>query len=75
MGRVYWASPHFLAHTAGKVVILMYHRVLPRGEFASTWAGMYVTPEHLQFLTAHSTLFLTFPELLAQGHRAFRVSC
>lgn len=71
MGRVYWASPHFLAHTAGKVVILMYHRVLPRGELASTWVqpGMYVTPEtferHLQFLTAHFTI-LTFSELLAR---------
>ena len=69
MGRVHWASPHFLAHTAGKVVILMYHRVLPRGELASTWVqpGMYVTPEtferHLQFLTAHFTI-LTFSELL-----------
>jgi peptidoglycan/xylan/chitin deacetylase (PgdA/CDA1 family) len=71
VGRVYWASPHFLAHTAGKVVMLMYHRVLPRAELASGWVqpAMYVTPEtferHLQFLTTHFEI-LTFRELLAR---------
>jgi peptidoglycan/xylan/chitin deacetylase (PgdA/CDA1 family) len=70
-GRVYWASPHFLSHLTGKVVILMYHRVLPRDEVASTYVqpGMYVTPEtferHLQFLTAHFEI-VTFRELLAR---------
>jgi hypothetical protein len=40
-------------------MILMYHRVLPRAELASTFVqpGMYVTPEtferHLVFLRAH----------------------
>ena len=71
MGRVYWATPHFLAHVAGKAIILMYHRVLPRADLAATWVqpGMYVTPEtferHLQFLTAHFKV-LTFRELLAR---------
>jgi peptidoglycan/xylan/chitin deacetylase (PgdA/CDA1 family) len=71
VGRVYWASPHFLAHVAGKVVILMYHRVLPPADLASMWVqpGMYVTPEtferHLQFLTTHFEV-LPFGELLAK---------
>src|SRR5713101_1640178 len=70
-GRAYWASPHFLSHVTGKVVILMYHRVVPCAEVASTYVqpGMYVTPEtferHLQFLTAHFEL-LSFRELLAR---------
>ena len=70
-GRLYWASPHFLAHLAGKVVILMYHRVLPRGDVASTFVqpGMYVTPEtfevHLRFLAKHFEL-LTFDDLLSK---------
>ena len=70
-GRVYWASPHFLSHVTGKVVILMYHRVIPPDEVASTYVqpGTYVTPDtferHLQFLAAHFEL-LTFPELLAK---------
>jgi peptidoglycan/xylan/chitin deacetylase (PgdA/CDA1 family) len=68
---VYWASPHFLSRVTGKVVLLMYHRVVPRAEVVSTYVqpGMYVTPEtferHLQFLTAHFDL-LTFRELLAR---------
>jgi peptidoglycan/xylan/chitin deacetylase (PgdA/CDA1 family) len=68
---VYWGSRHLLAHVTGKVVILMYHRVLPRTDIDSTFVqpGMYVTPEtferHLQFLTAHFEL-LTFRELLAK---------
>jgi peptidoglycan/xylan/chitin deacetylase (PgdA/CDA1 family) len=71
MGRLYWASPHFLSHVKGKVLILMYHRVLPRAEVESTFVqpGMYVTPDtferHLRFLTAHFEL-LTFRELLAK---------
>lgn len=70
-GRVYWASPHFLSHVTGKVVILMYHRVVPLDEVASTYVqpGTYVTPDtferHLQFLATHFEL-LTFPELLAK---------
>src|SRR5258707_15207821 len=70
-GRMYWASPHFLSHVTGKVVLLMFHRVVPRAEVVSTYVqpGMYVTPEtferHLQFLTAHFDL-LTFRELLAR---------
>ena len=60
--RVYWGSPHFLRHVTGKVVILTYHRVIPRAEVESSYVqpGMYVTPEtferHLQFLTAHFEL-------------------
>jgi peptidoglycan/xylan/chitin deacetylase (PgdA/CDA1 family) len=69
VGHVYWASPHFLSHVTGKVLILMYHRVLPQAEVESTFVqpGMYVTPEtfdrHLRFLTAHFEL-ITFRELL-----------
>jgi peptidoglycan/xylan/chitin deacetylase (PgdA/CDA1 family) len=68
---VYWSSRHLLSHVTGKVVILMYHRVLPRADVDSTFVqpGMYVTPEtferHLQFLTSHFEL-LTFRELLAK---------
>jgi peptidoglycan/xylan/chitin deacetylase (PgdA/CDA1 family) len=68
---LYWGSRHLLSHVTGKVVILMYHRVLPRVDVESTFVqpGMYVTPEtferHLQFLTAHFEL-LTFRELLAK---------
>ena len=69
--NLYWGSRHLLAHVTGKVVILMYHRVLPRTEIASTFVqpGMYVTPEtferHLQFLTTHFEL-LTLRDLLAK---------
>ena len=68
--RIYWGSRHLLSHVTGKVVILMYHRVLPRTDVESTFVqpGMYVTPEtferHLQFLTTHFDL-LTFRDLLA----------
>src|SRR5882724_12003496 len=46
-GRVYWASPHFLPFVRGRVLILMYHRVIPRGDVAATFVqpGMYVTLE------------------------------
>ena len=70
-GRVYWASPHFLRHVTGKVLILTYHRVIPRAEVESSYVqpGMYVTPEtferHLQFLTTHFEL-LTVDALLAK---------
>jgi peptidoglycan/xylan/chitin deacetylase (PgdA/CDA1 family) len=69
--RLYWASPHLFSHLTGKVLILMYHRVIPRADAESTFVqpGMYVTPEtferHLQFLTAHFEL-LTFRDLLAK---------
>lgn len=68
-GRAYWASPHFLGHLKGQVLILMYHRVIPRSEIATTYVqpGMYVTPQtlehHLRFLTAHFEL-LSFQDLL-----------
>ena len=46
-GRLYWASPHFLARVRGRAIILMYHRVVPRAELSSTYVqpGMYVTPD------------------------------
>jgi peptidoglycan/xylan/chitin deacetylase (PgdA/CDA1 family) len=68
---IYWGSRHLLSHVTGKVVILIYHRVIPRDDTESTFVqpGMYVTPEtferHLQFLTAHFEL-LTFGELLGK---------
>jgi len=75
-GRIYWSSPHFLAHLTGKVVILMYHRVLPRSDLTTTFVqpGMYVTPEtlrvHLRFLTSCFTI-LSLDDLLSKwagGH-------
>jgi peptidoglycan/xylan/chitin deacetylase (PgdA/CDA1 family) len=63
-------SPHVLAHLTGKVLILGYHRVIPRTELETTFVqpGMYVTPKtfdrHLRFLTAHFEL-LSFRDLLA----------
>ena len=69
-GRVYWASPHLLARLTGKVVIFMYHRVLPR-EQVETYVqpGMYVTPPtfdaHLRFVTRHFRV-LSLEELLAR---------
>jgi peptidoglycan/xylan/chitin deacetylase (PgdA/CDA1 family) len=69
--RTYWASPHFLRHVTGKVLILAYHRVIPRADTATTFVqpGMYVTPttfeRHLRFLTAHFDL-LGFDDLLAR---------
>lgn len=68
---VYWGSRHLLSHATGKVMILMYHRVLPQTDVDGGFVqpGMYVTAEtferHLQFLTAHFEL-LTFHELLAK---------
>jgi len=70
-GRVYWASPHFLPSLRGRVLILMYHRVIPGAEAAATFVqpGMYVTPEtferHLRFLTAHFEV-LSFADLLTK---------
>ena len=70
-GRLYWASPRALAGFAGRVAILMYHRVLPRGDVDATFVqpGMYVTPEtfamHLEFLKTHFEL-LGFDELLGK---------
>jgi peptidoglycan/xylan/chitin deacetylase (PgdA/CDA1 family) len=68
-GRVYWASPHFLNQVAGRVLILMYHRVVPRAELDGPFVqpGMFVTPQtferHLRFLGAHFQ-FLSFSQLL-----------
>jgi len=68
-GRVYWASPYFLPSLRGRVLILMYHRVIPRSEADTTFVqpGMYVTPEtferHLQLLTNHFDV-LSIAELL-----------
>jgi len=70
-GRVYWASPHFLASIRGRVLILMYHRVIPHSEADTTFVqpGMYVTPEtferHLQFVAEHFHV-LGFAELLTK---------
>jgi peptidoglycan/xylan/chitin deacetylase (PgdA/CDA1 family) len=70
-GRIYSASPHLLAQLTGKVVIFMYHRVVPRSEASATFVqpGMYVTPEtfgvHLRFLLSQFTV-LSFPELLSR---------
>jgi peptidoglycan/xylan/chitin deacetylase (PgdA/CDA1 family) len=70
-GRAYAASPRFSSDLAGKVLILMYHRVVPRSEVEDSFVqpGMYVTPEtfesHLRFLTAHFEL-LAFDELVAR---------
>jgi peptidoglycan/xylan/chitin deacetylase (PgdA/CDA1 family) len=73
-GRMYSASPHFLAHLTGTAVILTYHRVVPRSELNTTFVqpGMYVTPEtfgiHLRFLTSCFTM-LSFDELLDKWQR------
>jgi peptidoglycan/xylan/chitin deacetylase (PgdA/CDA1 family) len=70
-GTVYGASPYFLSHLRGKVLILMYHRVIPRHELETAFVqpGMYVTPEtfetHLKFLTAHFHI-LSLEEALAR---------
>jgi peptidoglycan/xylan/chitin deacetylase (PgdA/CDA1 family) len=70
-GRVYWASPYFLPSLRGRVLILMYHRVIPRSEVDTTFVqpGMYVTPatfeRHLQLLTHHFDV-LPFADLLAK---------
>lgn len=70
-GRVYWASPHLLGRLAGKVVIFMYHRVLPRDQAEASYVqpGMYVTPPtfdaHLRFVTRHFRV-LSFEELLGR---------
>lgn len=67
--RVYCAATDPLGRFIGKILILMYHRVLPTSELDATFVqpGMYVTPDtferHLQFLTAHFDM-LSFHELL-----------
>jgi len=72
--RVYGASTRFRAHLTGKVLIPMYHRVIPRSELATTFVqpGMYVTPEtferHLRFFMTHFKL-LSFHELLEMWHQ------
>jgi peptidoglycan/xylan/chitin deacetylase (PgdA/CDA1 family) len=68
-GSVYWASSRFLESARGRVLILMYHRVIPRGEVHATFVqpGIYVTPEtfdrHLRFLSTHFDV-LSFADLL-----------
>jgi peptidoglycan/xylan/chitin deacetylase (PgdA/CDA1 family) len=68
-GHAYWALPHFLARARGRVMILMYHRVLPRGDVPSACVqpGMYVTQStferHLRFLRTYFET-LSFPDLL-----------
>jgi peptidoglycan/xylan/chitin deacetylase (PgdA/CDA1 family) len=70
-GRVYWASPYFLPLVRGRVLILMYHRVIPRSEADTTFVqpGMYVTPEtferHLQLLINHFDV-LSFADLMTK---------
>jgi len=68
-GSAYWASPHFLPLVRGRVLILMYHRVIPRAEVQATFVqpGMYVTPEtferHLRFIAGRFDV-LSFADLL-----------
>ena len=70
-GAAYGASPYALSHLRGRVLILMYHRVLPRTELQATFVqpGMYVTPEtfetHLRALTRQFHI-VTFEEALAK---------
>jgi peptidoglycan/xylan/chitin deacetylase (PgdA/CDA1 family) len=70
-GRVYWASSRFLPSLCGRVLILMYHRVIPRGEVNASFVqpGMYVTPAtfecHLQLLSEHFDV-IPFAELLTK---------
>lgn len=70
-GRAYWATPHFLSIVRGRVIILTYHRVIPRAEAAASFVqpAMYVTPEtlesHLRFLTTNFEL-LGFRQLLTK---------
>ena len=70
-GQVYRASSRLETHLTGKVLILMYHRVIPPREVEATFVqpGMYVTPEtferHLQFLSARFEI-LSLSDLLAK---------
>lgn len=65
-GQVYRASSRLTTQLAGKVLILMYHRVIPRSEVEATFVqpGLYVTPEtferHLQFLSARFEIVSLF---------------
>jgi peptidoglycan/xylan/chitin deacetylase (PgdA/CDA1 family) len=66
----YWTSPHFLAHLRGRILILAYHRVMPRGDRETfVQPGMYVTPDtferHLRFLATHFEL-VAFRDLLTR---------
>ena len=66
-GRLYAASPPALDCLRGKVVVLMYHRVIPKADARFVQPGMYVTPEtfgqHLEYLRTHFKI-ISFPELL-----------
>jgi len=65
----YWASLHFFPLVRGRVLILMYHRVIPRAEVQETFVqpGMYVTPDtferHLRFIAGRFDV-LSFGDLL-----------
>lgn len=65
----YFATGHFLRRLQGKVVILMYHRVLSEKELAQQFVqpGMYVRSDvferQMQFLKEHFQI-LSFTELL-----------
>jgi peptidoglycan/xylan/chitin deacetylase (PgdA/CDA1 family) len=58
-GAAYGLSPYRFRHLRGKVLILMYHRVMPRTELDTSFVqpGMFVTPQtfetHLRLLTTH----------------------
>lgn len=58
-GRAYAAVSRLQDDFAGKLLILMYHRVIPRSEVEKSFVqpGMYVTPEtferHLEWVTRH----------------------
>jgi peptidoglycan/xylan/chitin deacetylase (PgdA/CDA1 family) len=68
-GSAYWASPHFFPLVRGRVLILMYHRVIPRADFQATFVqpGLYVTPDtferHLRFIADRFDV-LSFADLL-----------
>src|SRR5262245_2021348 len=65
----YWASLHFFPLVRGRVLILMYHRVIPRAELQATFVqpGLYVTPEtfelHLRCVAGQFDV-LSFGDLL-----------
>ena len=69
MASGYFATGHFLRRLQGKVVILMYHRVLSEKELKEQFVqpGMYVRSDvfelQTQFLKEHFQI-LSFIELL-----------
>ncbi|MBZ0155106.1 MAG: polysaccharide deacetylase family protein [Alphaproteobacteria bacterium] len=69
VSSVYYATGHFLSLFKGRVLILMYHRVLPSAEVVQSYvqAGMYVQNDiferQLRFLKRHFRI-LRFSELL-----------